>query len=181
MTFTFDPRSPNSGFEPVRKATILRKPRPNRFICSAGILFTRSAGHIDRQTHTQTNCSENITPPRFCGGVTKQKNKQTNWYDMRGCNSLRDLTTCLFFVTVDLYLGPSASIKVTFTLFIWYTLCYCVLVTSMKYKGSIRFEIWTIFRENLNDVPRTSSPIRLSWNSNTNLPRAYLIDMPNFI
>ena len=28
--------------------------------------------HIDRQTYTKTNLSENITPPRFQGGV---KNK----------------------------------------------------------------------------------------------------------
>ena len=25
--------------------------------------------HTDKQTDIQTNCSENITPPRFCGGV----------------------------------------------------------------------------------------------------------------
>ena len=66
VTLTFDPRSPNSiGFEPVQEATILRKSRPNRCIRSAGILFTRNAGHTD----TQTNWSENITPPRFRGGV----------------------------------------------------------------------------------------------------------------
>ena len=49
--------------------------RPRVYLCihSAGILFTRSAGHTDTQTHrhTQTNWSENITPPRFCGGVKK--------------------------------------------------------------------------------------------------------------
>ena len=47
------------------------KLRPNRFIRSAGIFFTSIAGHTDTHTHrdTQTNCSENITPPRFRGGV----------------------------------------------------------------------------------------------------------------
>ena len=30
-----------------------------------------SAGQTDRQTHTQTNCSENITPPQFRGGVKR--------------------------------------------------------------------------------------------------------------
>ena len=55
VTLTFDPRSPNSiGFELVREATIYRKPRPNWCIRSAGILFTRSAGHTDTQTHRQT-------------------------------------------------------------------------------------------------------------------------------
>ena len=74
VTLTFDPRSSKSiGFEPVQEATIQRKPCPNRCIRSAGILFTRNSGHTDRQTdrhtRTQTNCSENITPPRFRGGV----------------------------------------------------------------------------------------------------------------
>ena len=49
------------------EATIQQKRRPNQFIRLAGILFKRSAGHTG--THTQTNCSENITPPRFRGGV----------------------------------------------------------------------------------------------------------------
>ena len=40
----------------------------------------KKSGHTDTQTDTQTNCSENITPPRFRGEVTKnkkQKQKQT--------------------------------------------------------------------------------------------------------
>ena len=54
----------------MREATIQRKPRPNRCIRSAGILFTRSAGQTDRHTHTHTQRqTENITPPRFRGGV----------------------------------------------------------------------------------------------------------------
>ena len=74
VTLTFDPRLPNLiWFEPVQEATIKWKPRPNQYIRSAGILFTRISGHKDRQTDThrdtQTNCSENITPPRFRGGV----------------------------------------------------------------------------------------------------------------
>ena len=40
---------------------------------SAGILFTRIAGHTHTythtQTHTQTNCGKNITPPRLRVGV----------------------------------------------------------------------------------------------------------------
>ena len=32
-----------------------------------------------RQTHTQTNCSENITPPRFCGGVKTNKCSKHLW------------------------------------------------------------------------------------------------------
>ena len=70
VTLTFNPRSPNSiGFEPWREATIQRKPHPNRCIGSAGILFTRSAGHTDTHTDTQTNCNENVTPPQFRGCV----------------------------------------------------------------------------------------------------------------
>ena len=49
----------------------LRKPCPNRFICSAGILFTRKP---DTLTDTQINCSENITPQKK---KKKQKKKQT--------------------------------------------------------------------------------------------------------
>ena len=30
-----------------------------------------SAGQTHRQTHTQSNCSENITLPRFRGGIKK--------------------------------------------------------------------------------------------------------------
>ena len=56
VTLTFDPRSPNSiRSEPMQEATIWRKPRPNRCIRSAGILFSRSAGHTDRHTHTHTD------------------------------------------------------------------------------------------------------------------------------
>ena len=38
-----------------------------------------------------------------------------------------------------------------------------------------------MFGGNLNDVTMTSSVIRFLRNSNTNLPRAYLSDMMNFI
>ena len=33
--------------------------------------FVHKKNQTHRQTDTQTNCSENITPPRFCGGVIK--------------------------------------------------------------------------------------------------------------
>ena len=38
-----------------------------------------------------------------------------------------------------------------------------------------------LFPENLNDVTMTSSLFRILSNSNTNLPRAYLSDILNFI
>ena len=38
-----------------------------------------------------------------------------------------------------------------------------------------------LFRENLNDVIMTSSPIRNLLNLNTNRPRVYQSDIPNFI
>ena len=74
MTLTFDPRSPNSNL------------RPNRCIRLAGIFFTRSAGHTDTQTGTQTNFSENITPPRFRGGVKDIDDKKKNMNDMNSLN-----------------------------------------------------------------------------------------------
>ena len=48
----------------------------------------------------------------------------------------------------------------------------------MKFVVSIKFEIWT---RNVNDVKMTSSPIRISSNSNKNPPRAYLSDNLNLI
>ena len=51
----------------------------------------------------------------------------------------------------------------------------------MKFVGSIEFEIWTVVWKNLNDVTMTSSPIRFLRNSNTNLPRAFLSDIPNLV
>ena len=51
----------------------------------------------------------------------------------------------------------------------------------MKFVGSIEFEIWTLFAENLNYVTMTSTPIRFLWNFNANLPRVYLSDKLIFI
>ena len=82
-----------------RSIKYLAKLRPNRFICSAGFLFTskhhththslththtHTHTHIHTHTHThsqtdrQTNCSENITYPRFRGGVNI-KGKKTHF------------------------------------------------------------------------------------------------------
>ena len=51
----------------------------------------------------------------------------------------------------------------------------------MKFVGSIEFEIWTMFAENINDVTMTSSPIRIFSHSNINLPSAYLNAKLKFI
>ena len=34
--------------------------------------YRQTHTHTHTHTHTQTNCSENINPPRFCGGVKRQ-------------------------------------------------------------------------------------------------------------
>ena len=52
-----------TNFNRIRASAV--KSRPNRFIRSAGILFTSRSGQTDRQTDTQANCSENITPIRI--------------------------------------------------------------------------------------------------------------------
>ena len=65
-------------------------------------------------------------------------------YDVCECNSLRHVNISSFFVTFDLRLWPSSSVKVTFTFIIRWTLYCCVLVPSTKFVGSIEFEIWTI-------------------------------------
>ena len=56
-------------------------------------------------------------------------------------------------------------------------------VPSMKFPSSKEFEIWTMFGDSLYHmmITMTSSFIRFLWNSNTNPPRAYLSDIPNFI
>ena len=65
-----------------------------------------------------------------------------------------------------------------FHLIIRCALCCCILVPSIKFVGSIDRSMDNC---NLNDVKVTSSPIQISWNSNTNLPRGYLSFTPNFI
>ena len=84
-----------------------------------------------------------------------------------------------------LRLWPSSSVKVTFIFTFRWTLCCCVLVPRMKFVGSIEFEMWTIVWRKLkwrhNNVIMTSSSIQILWNLNTNRPRVYLIDIPNFI
>ena len=49
----------------------LTKFHQNRILSSPLIMFTDKV----TDTHTQTNWSENITPPRFCGGVKTKQNK----------------------------------------------------------------------------------------------------------
>ena len=51
-------------------------------------------------------------------------------YDVCGCNGLRHITISSFFVTFDLRLWPSSSVKVTFIFIIRWTLYCCVLVPS---------------------------------------------------
>ena len=73
-----------------------------------------------------------------------------------GFIALRDITICLFYVTFDLHLWPSSSVKVTFIFIIRWTLYCCVLVPRTKFIGSVEFEILTIVCRKLkwrhNDV-----------------------------
>ena len=65
-------------------------------------------------------------------------------YDVYGFNTLRDITICLFYVTFDLHLWPSAFVKLfTCTLIIRCILCCWMFVPKMKFVGSVEFEIWT--------------------------------------
>ena len=95
--------------------------------------------------------------------------------------TLWDITICLFYVTFDIHLWPSAFVKVICILIIICILCCWMFVTKMKFVGSVEFENWQSYEENLNDVTMTTSSIRILQNSNTNLPRAYLSDKLNFI
>ena len=64
-------------------------------------------------------------------------------YDVYGFITLWDITICLFYVTFDLHLSPSLSVKVTFTLLILCILCCWMFVPKLKSVGSVEFEIWT--------------------------------------
>ena len=66
-------------------------------------------------------------------------------YDVYGFITLRYITICFFHVTFDLHLWPSAFVKVTCTLIIISNLCckMFVVVCSLKFVGSVEFEIWT--------------------------------------
>ena len=84
-------------------------------------------------------------------------------YDVCECNSLRDMTISSFFVTFDLRLLPSLSVKNTFICIIKWTLCCCVLVPSTNFVGSIKIEIWTIVWRKLkwcHNQTMTSSSIQ---------------------
>ena len=88
---------------------------------------------------------------------------------------------CLFYVTFNLHLRPSAFVKVTCILFILCTLCCWMFVPKMKLAGSVEYEIWTfVYIENLNDVTLTSPYIWFQWISLINLHRAYASCIPNF-
>ena len=104
-------------------------------------------------------------------------------HDVYGFNTLRDITICLFYVTLtfDLHLWPSSSLKVTIIFIIRWTLCCCVLVPSTKFVGSIKFEIWTIVLRKLKWRHNDLSSFRFLWNLNTNRPRVYLSDISKFI
>ena len=54
-------------------------------------------------------------------------------YDVCECNSLQDMTIGLLFVTFDLRLWPSSSVKVTFIFIIRWTLYCCLSVPSTKF------------------------------------------------
>ena len=91
------------------------------------MLFTRCAGHTDRQTdththththtdtQTQTNWSENTTPPRFCGGVKKKHSENADTS-----------------MTFDLDVWPWPYVKKAYV--IRCRLSYCTLV-SIRYNG----------------------------------------------
>ena len=84
MTLTFDPRSPNSigpsqgGKQPFSENRVQIGAFVRLDFCSQEVADTQT----DRQTHTQTNCSENITPPRFRGGVIIKINEILIYYVM---------------------------------------------------------------------------------------------------
>ena len=97
-------------------------------------------------------------------------------------NSLQAITLISVFVTFDLHLWPSAymsralslkSLYVPYVVVHWYQKWSLLVQYNLKYGKSNA--------ENLNDViVVTSSPIRILWNSNTNLPRTYQSDKLNF-
>ena len=103
--------------------------------------------------------------------------------DVCECNSLRHMTISSFFVTFDLRLWPSSSVKVTYIFIIRWTLYVCVLVPITKFVSSIEFEKWTLVWKKLkwrhNDVISHSNFMKFKHKSTKG--RLYLSDIPNFI
>ena len=95
-------------------------------------------------------------------------------YDVCECNSLQHMTISSFFVTLDLRLWPSSSVKATFIFSIRWTLYCCVLVPSTKFVGSILgyLRYGQLFGENLMTSLR-HLPFELYEILNTNRPRVY--------
>ena len=98
-------------------------------------------------------------------------------YDVCECYSLRHMTISSFLwpltVTCDLH-RPSRSLS-----FLSLDGRYCrVLVPSTKFVGSIEFEIWTIVWRQLK---WRHLPFEFHEILNTNRPRVYQRDIPNFI
>ena len=64
-------------------------------------------------------------------------------YDIYVFNTLRDITICLFHVTFDLHLWPSAFVRALCTIIIKRILCCWIFLSKMKFVGSVEYEIWT--------------------------------------
>ena len=59
-------------------------------------------------------------------------------YGVCGCDTVRDMTICSFFVTFDHHMWPSVSVKVTYLLTIKYAY-RCMLVPSIELcKGNLK-------------------------------------------
>ena len=100
-------------------------------------------------------------------------------YNVYGFNVLRDITICLFYVTFDLHLWPSAFVKITCPFVIkciW--CCWMYQKWSLKIQSNLKYG--QLYWENLHDVTMLSSHIWFLWNSYTNLHRAYQSGILNF-
>ena len=107
-------------------------------------------------------------------------------YDICECKSLWDMTITSFFITSDLHLWPSASVKVFFTLIIWCNLCYWHIgIPSLKFVGSIEFEIWTIIWRKLkwshNDIIICSILMKSKHKSSRGIPTYQILFWSNVI
>ena len=98
----------------------------------------------------------------------------TTRYDACGLNSLlvTCMTICSIFVTVDLYQRSSAPVKIPFTFINRWS--YCKLV----YEFGRFYRIW--YMNNRSEKTKMTSHNLFSWNSKSNIPRAYKTDIPNF-
>ena len=136
MTLTFHPRSQISK----GSSQCCKQPFSENLVqidLSVRLEFCSQA-----ESDTQTNCRENITLPRFCGGVMNEWVNE--WMNLRMNKKHSENADTSTFVTFDLDVWPWPYFKVKKTYIISCRVLYCALVPGMMSVSVIICEIWPL-------------------------------------